>query len=55
MHQIAPFQKNFSGGGGVGYAPEPPSKAHGFATCKFPNPKQKFLASLPNPGYAPDK
>ena len=35
--------------------PNPPSNAHGFATCKFPNLKNYFLAPpLPNPGDAPD-
>ena len=36
--------KKFSRGGGGGMPPNPPSKAHGFATCKFPNLKKKLLA-----------
>ena len=50
-HQIASFQK-FSRGS---MPPNPPINAHGFATCKFPNLKKKFLAPppLPNPGDAP--
>ena len=53
MHQTAPFKKI-----GGKHAPEPPSKAHGFVTCKFPNQKKKYIAlppspPLPNPGHAP--
>ena len=33
-HQIAPFIKIFSGGGGGGHAPEPPRKAHGMGPPK---------------------
>ena len=43
-HQIAQFKKFFLGG----IPPNPPSEAYGFATCKFPNLKKKFLA-LPPP------
>ena len=43
-HQIAPFLKIFSGG----MPPNPASKAHGFATCKFPNLKKKFLPPPPS-------
>ena len=56
MHQNAPnctIYKNFLRGA----CPQtPPSKAHGFATCKFPNLKKKILGPppLPNPGDAPD-
>ena len=28
--------------------PNPPSNAHGFATCKFPNLKKKFLGPPPS-------
>ena len=49
-HQIAPFKKISQDA----MPPNPPSKAHGFATCKFPNLKKKHSCPpLPNPGYAP--
>ena len=59
-HQIAPFLKIFSGGGGM--PPNPPNKAHGFAMhsmslCDMQISKspKKFLGPpLPNPGDAPD-
>ena len=41
-HQIAPFQKISWGS----MPPNPPSKAHGFAICKFRNLKKKLLAPL---------
>ena len=45
-HQIVSFKK-FSGGG---MPPNPPNKAHGEATCIFPNLKKKILAHLlPSP------
>ena len=37
-HEIAPFKKNSRGS----MPPNPPSKAHGFATCKFPNLKKNI-------------
>ena len=51
MHQNAQFKKNYRGS----MPPNPPTRAHGFATCKFPNLKKKFLPPqvVPNPGYVP--
>ena len=58
-HQIAPFKKIFSGG----HAPNPSSKAHGFAMrsmslnrdMQISKPEKKFLPPpLPNPGDAPE-
>ena len=55
-HQIAPFKKQFLGGGG--HAPEPPSKAHGNVDLRHANfyipPKIILAPPLPNPGDAPD-
>ena len=51
-HQIASFQKYSRGS----MPPNPPSNAHGFATCKFPNLKKISWPPpppLPNPGDAP--
>ena len=50
MHgQTAPFKKI-----GGSMLPNPPSKAHGFVTCKFPNQKKNIYTAppppLPNPG-----
>ena len=54
IHQSAPnctILKKILGG----MPPNPPTKTHGFATCKFPNLKKKIIAPpLPNPGDAPD-
>ena len=43
-HQIAQFKKIFLGG----IPPNPPSKAYGFATCKFPNLKKNILGPPPS-------
>ena len=37
MHQTAPFKKIWGS-----ILPNPPSKAHRFVTCKFPNQKEKY-------------
>ena len=47
IHQNAPnctIYKKFSRGC---MPPNPPSIAHGFATCKFPNLRKKFLPPPP--------
>ena len=51
IHQNAPnctIFRNFLGGG---MPRNPPSKAHGFATCKFPNLKKKNLAPPPSKSW----
>ena len=54
IHQNAPDCTifNFFPRGGI--PPNPPSKAHGFATCKFPNLKKILGPPPPNAGDAPD-
>ena len=42
MHQTAPFKKI-----GGSMLPNPPSKAHGFVTCKFPNQKKNVYCPPP--------
>ena len=45
MHgQTAPFKKI-----GGSMLPNPPSKAHGFVTCKFPNQKKNIYTAPPPP------
>ena len=43
------FKKNSHGG----MPPNPPSKAHGFATCKFPNLKKKICPPPPKSWLRP--
>ena len=50
MHQIAQLKKSL----GV-HATNHPSKAHGFATCKFANLKKNVGPLLSNPGTWPLK